>query len=247
MVCRQLEAVAEHTFPCNHGHRICWGHHESLRVFPSFSAYCAPLHLLMFRLWRTDMCGGERQRDLRWTMEKTSKLTRGWEKSARRRRQVWNSDRLKRMGKNETILDRLRQKATVLEQALLQCWKREPQTLGTTVLLWAMVSKTRWTDIICPAAWAPGGCNNLLLLSTGPHSREQGQESKKSHPFWPAWADSTLGCHLPFLSASFLLGWGTLMHKMAWKNIYSGRKVKHCSARKCCKHSCWATRGLKLN
>lgn len=174
-----------------------------------------------------------------------SKLAEGWEKPSGRTRQAWDSGRLKRMGKKERNKPGKMQAESCCSGKALLVGKRPPNSwyyhssaisygLQNTLdrhLLSRSMSSWRTQQ---PAFYRPS-------------HQWSGWESKRSHLIWPMWTEGALGCFLPFLSASFLFGWEIWMHKTTWKNIYSGRKVKHFSPRKCCKHSCWATIGLNLN
>lgn len=82
---------------------------------PSFSVHRTPLHLLTLRNWGRGMCGGEEQRNLRWTREKNQQV--GWglreisgEKTSLKQWQAEGDGQRQK----ETSLKRLRQKTASL-------------------------------------------------------------------------------------------------------------------------------------
>lgn len=201
---------------------------------PSFSVHHSPLHLLTEELReRGVQRGGPKEHEMN---KGENQLAKGWEKSAGRRRQAWNSDRLKVMGKDKKK----------------EAWRDS----GRILLLCSGVGKRPPKPGYYHSPAIRNGLQNTLdsmssrrakqpPMASYQHSKQgSGWERKRSHSSWPTWTEGALGWKLPVLSASTLLG---LAHKMAWKSIYSGHKVKHLSGRKCCKHSCWATIGLNLN
>lgn len=113
---------------------------------PSFSGHHTPLHLLTLEELR-ERCVWSRE-PKEPEMNKGENQHFGWEKSAGRRRQAWNSDRQKVMRKDK------KKQAWIQTQAEDCCFVvvlgrdlGTTQALGTTILLQsAMVCRTHWEE-----------------------------------------------------------------------------------------------------
>lgn len=240
MVCRPLTVKnsnsSEYVTPWKQGLNTHFptvtgtGYARVTLVFPAFfSGHCAPPHLLLLKHWRRGICEGERQRP---RVEKTEKQEVGRRlRETSREKIILGHWQVKENGKERNKT----------EETCIEGWcpgavsaavlGGDPQTLGTTTLLLpAIVCKTCWTDIVSLAAQALGGCNNLLCFLSD--LRGVDGRVRSPPPCWPVWTEGAL----PFLFVPFLSGWWVQKHK-----------VKHFSARKRCKHSCWATIGPNLN
>lgn len=185
MICRLLEAK-----DCDHVERVSLWKEGRNTHFPavmvqdvlsssqiSLGVSCLlSVHTILFicwlwRNWGRGVCGGEGQRNLRWTREKISTLAEGWEKSAGRRRQAWNSDRWKAMRKDK------KKQAWIQTQAEDCCFVvmlgrdlGTTQALGITILLQsAMVCRTHWEG--SSSLQQLEGHNNLPWLPTGTQGR----------------------------------------------------------------------------
>lgn len=143
-------------------------------------------------------------------------VAEGWKKSAGRRRQAWNSDRLKVMGK-----DKKKQVWRESGRRLLLCRGVGKRPLNLWYHHSPAISPTlQNTPDRCCLSSSMSSCRaQQHSMASFWHSRQgSGWESKRSHSPQPTWTEGALGCHLPVLSASALLTWGILTHKMAWKS-----------------------------
>lgn len=182
-----------------------------LSMPPFFPTFDLALKKTESKCWRREVCGKEIQKELVWSRETNCKLV--WETSRKKMTSLgeWQAEVKQGNSLGET------QAEDCCSAALLG---RHPQASGITILLLSGKRKKKKKSIDRLSVHqykvleeASNCYHCLLTLAAGVWPVEQEVPSVLSHV-------GALGCPLLLLFASFLLGWGKLTHKMAWKNIY---------------------------